>query len=255
MDMGLKDRVAVVTGGGGGLGHATVRALAAEGCRVVAVDVADTVIGALEREDPGTFSAVIADVSTVDGPQKAIDGAVERFGRVDVLVTCAGVYGGGAGDLSDTGVRQLTADVWDRTIDINLRGTFLTAQAAIVDMAERGWGRVITISSVSAMLGGIQAGADYVASKAGVLGLTRSLAVMAGPLGITVNCISPGVVPTAMSRDNLTPELLATFGDRVPMRRVGTTEDIATAAVWLASENAGYMTGTHMDVNGGVHFS
>jgi 3-oxoacyl-[acyl-carrier protein] reductase len=255
MDLGLKGRVALVTGAGSGLGHATATLLAAEGCAVVAVDRDGEAIGALEREDPGVFAAVVADLADASESQRVVDVAVERFDRLDVLVTCAGIFGpGGAGIFAD-GFRQLDAGDWDRTIDVNLRGTFLTAQAAIAHMVPRRWGRVVTIGSVTAQMGGFLAGADYAASKAGVMGLTRSLAVAAGPYGVTVNCVNPGMVPTAMTRANVPDEVLGTVGDRVPMRRAGRPEDVAAAVAMLASEQAGYITGAHLDVNGGIHFA
>ena len=244
MNLGLRDRVAVVTGAGSGIGLASARALAAEGCRIVAADLREDAVAALAAERPEAWAAVAADVSTPAGARAPVDVALKRFGRLDVLVACAGVY-------ETSALEEASADMWDRVHAINLRGTFLCAQAAIAAMAPRGWGRVVTFSSMAAETGGYDAGPAYVAAKAGVLGLTRSLASAAGPHGITVNCLCPGIIETPMTAV-LDPAGKRATAARTPLRRTGGPEEVAAVVAMLCAESAGFVTGAHLDVNGGL---
>ena len=244
MRTGLAGRVAIVTGAGSGIGLASARALADEGCLIVAADLDRETVRALAREQPDIWAAVEADVATLAGARAPVEAALERFGRLDVLVACAGVHERHA-------LADLDVEAWDRVNAINLRGTFLGAQAAIAAMAPRRWGRIVTFSSIAAETGGVTAGAAYVAAKAGVLGLTRSLANAAGSRGITVNCLCPGLIETPMTAfvDREEKQAIAA---RTPVRRNGTPEDLAFVVTMLCSEGAGFVTGTHLDVNGGV---
>jgi 3-oxoacyl-[acyl-carrier protein] reductase len=164
-----------------------------------------------------------------------------------VLVTCAGVFQG-------TALDRITADEWDRVLAVNLRGTFLVAQAALELMVPQGSGRIVTIGSLSAQSGGLAAGAAYAASKAGVAALTKSIARWAAPHGITANCVQPGVVDTAITqawpRDVLARTVAAT-----PLARTATAGEIAAAVLYLASDAAAFVTGTHVDVNGGLYMA
>ncbi|WP_283136518.1 SDR family NAD(P)-dependent oxidoreductase [Rhizohabitans arisaemae] len=247
MNTGLDGRVAVVTGAASGIGAATARALAAEGCRIVAADLREETVTAPAGHTPGTWVAVGADLSTPGGAQRLVQAAEENFGRLDVLVACAGVYEtGGVDDVDDV--------VWDRVHGVNLRGTYLCARAAMKTMARGGYGRIVTFSSIAAQTGGLAAGPAYVAAKAGVLGLTRSLAGAAGPHGITVNCVCPGIIETPMTAA-IDEETKRATAARTPMRRNGTPEDVAAVVVMLASTGAGFVTGAHIDVNGGLHMT
>lgn len=243
MDLGLDERVAIVTGGANGIGAACARALAAEGCRVLVVDrsPAPRPTGVA----PDRFHSIIADISTEDGATSAVDAAVGRFGRLDVLVACAGVYETGA-------VSEVDAAEFDRVLGINARGAYLCARAVLPVLVDRGWGRVILFGSMAADTGGrVAAGPAYVASKAAVLGLTRSLAHVGGPHGVTVNCVVPGLIDTPMTAVMPdTAKRAAILG--TPMRRVGTSDDVAAAVVMLASEPLGFVSGAHVDVNGGL---
>lgn len=256
MNLGLQDRVAVVTGAASGIGQECARTLAGEGCRVLVTDVQEDGLRELEAEDAERYVPFVADLSTPFGPSSIIDAAVSQFGRLDVLVTAGGVFGTAKGGLfgSDGGASEISVEEWDRTLNVNLRGTFLVAQAAIPRMAENGWGRIVTIGSVSGQMGGFEAGADYIASKAGVAGVTRSLALAAGPQGITVNTVNPGMIETPMLADNVQGGSSQAVAQRSPVRRLGSREELAAIVVMLCSEQAGFVTGSHVDVNGGFYF-
>jgi 3-oxoacyl-[acyl-carrier protein] reductase len=245
MDCGLDGRVALVTGAASGIGLASARALAREGCRLVAADLdpapAQAMLAGAAAE--GRLHLLEVDVADPQAARGAVAATVERFGRLDVLLTAAGVY-------ETNALEQLSDAEWERVVTINLRGTFACARAAIPAMAANRWGRVITVASMAAQTGGMAAGAAYVASKAGVMGLTRSLAHAAGPHGVTVNCVAPGVIDTPMTK-----RLAAGWADvaaRTPLRRIGTVEDVSGVVLMLASEAAGFVTGTHVNVNGGM---
>ena len=239
MRTGLEGRVAVVTGAASGIGLATARALQAEGCLIVAVDLLDD---APEYRDD--WCGVAVDVSQADAGERIAAAALERFERLDVLVACAGIY--------ETGpLAQVSSLEFDRVQAINVRGTFLCARAALGAMEQAGWGRIVLLSSIVAHNGGMAAGPAYVASKAAVLGLTRSLAHAAGPHGVTVNCVNPGIIETPMTRA-MDGELKRMIAARTPLRRNGTPDDVAAVIVMLCSEAAGFVTGAHLDVNGGL---
>lgn len=257
MDLGLSNRVALVTGASSGIGEACALALAAEGCRVVGSDISAEGIERLEARDPDRFSAVVADLADETGPATAVAHAVERFGGVDVLVCAGGVFGVAHGGIftaeEGESASEITPADWDLTLTVNLRGSFLLAQAAIPHMAAKGWGRVIVIGSVSGQMGGFGAGADYAASKAALGGMARSMATTAGPQGVTVNCVNPGMIETPML-SNHSSERTNRIAGQAAMRRLGQRDELAAMITMLASEQAGYITGIHLDVNGGFYF-
>lgn len=237
MDLGLDGRVALVTGAASGIGKATAQLLASEGARIVAADLREP-----ELTGFGDDAVPVAvDLSDPDGGKAVVAAAQAAFGRLDILVCSAGVYE--TSSLPDLGARE-----WDRVQSINLRGTFLCAQAAVPAMAVNAWGRIVLLSSLAALTGGMAGSAAYVASKAGVMGLTRSLANHAGPLGITVNCVNPGIIETPMTEALEREEIAA----RTPVRRNGTPEDVASIIAMLVSDGAGFVTGAHLSINGGL---
>jgi NAD(P)-dependent dehydrogenase (short-subunit alcohol dehydrogenase family) len=240
MDTGLDGKVAIVTGAAGGIGLACVHALAAEGARVVAGD--------LRPGAPGPamdgVAWVAADVTKPDDAQRLVDEALQRFDRLDVLVAGAGVF-------DNTPFDRLDPERWDTVLAVNLRGVFLTAQAALGAMIPRRNGRIVLIASLGGQTGGLAASAAYASSKGGVITLTKSIARHAGPYGITVNCVAPGIIDSPMTA-NWPPETKEQLVAATPLDRTGTVDEVAAAVVFLASDQASFVHGIRLDVNGGL---
>lgn len=229
-------KTAVVTGGGSGIGLAVVRRLRADGLDVATIDLKSS-------DDDLAYTADVTDRSQVDAAVSAIR---DRLGPITVLVNAAGLDG-------FKKFANITFEDWQRVIDVNLNGVFHTIQAVLPDMVEGGWGRIVNISSSSAH-SGQPFMAHYVAAKSAVNGLTKSLALEYGPSGITVNAVPPGFIDTPMLRNAETQGFLGDVEQniaRTPVRRMGRPEDIAAACAFLVSEEAGYITGQILGVNGG----
>jgi len=242
-------RVAVVTGGGSGMGEAVCRHLARRGHAVAVLDVdtdgARRVAAEVEAAG-GRAMAVRVDVSDRAAVDVALNEVRTRFGRIGIMVTSAGIEG--FVDFLD-----ISAEAWDRMMSVNLTGTFHCLQAAVPDMIEAGWGRIVTISSSSAQ-SGTRRMSHYVASKGGVIALTKALALDLASHGITVNTVPPGVIDTPMMRRPMESGAMAGEGQilaRAPLGRLGTPDDIAAACAFLCSDEAGYITGQQINVNGG----
>lgn len=242
-------RVAVVTGAASGMGLAVGRRLASVGHRVALLDRdGDAVALAADdlRNDGSVALAVTADVADRQAVDDAMAAVRTELGPIEIVVTSAGL------DEFQT-FTDITVDAWERMLAVNLTGTFHCLQAAIPDMLAAGWGRIVTISSSSAQSGTARM-AHYVASKGGVIGLTKALAVEYAPNGITVNTVPPGFIDTPMARRAEArgdlPSIDA-IAERTPVRRAGTPEDVAAACAFLCSEDAGYITGQLIGVNGG----
>jgi 2-hydroxycyclohexanecarboxyl-CoA dehydrogenase len=246
---GQVSRVAVVTGGGSGMGRAICRHLAEQGRTVAVLDVdGDTALEvAKELESDGfTSSGLRVDVSDRAAVDAAFDEVRQHLGPIAIVVTSAGIEG--FEDFLDIGV-----GAWDRMLAVNLSGTFHCLQAAVPDMLAGGWGRIVTISSSSAQ-SGTRRMAHYVASKGGVIALTKALALDLAPHGITVNTIPPGAIDTPMMRRPIESGAMASMDQilaRAPLGRLGTPNDIAATTAFLCSEEAGYITGQEINVNGG----
>lgn len=243
-------RAAIVTGGGSGIGRAIAHRLAEDGFATAVLDLdaeaAERVAGEA-REKGHSAIAVRVDVSERDQVNDAVGQVRDAFGPVQVLVNNAGL----------TGFKKflhISDEVWDRMLAVNLSGPFYCTQAVVPDMIEAGWGRIVNISSSSAQ-SGQQYMTHYVASKAGLVGFTKALALELGPEGITVNTIPPGFVDTPMLRRSEEHGLLGGSVDHhaelTPVRRAGRPEDIAAACAFLVSDEAGYVTGQVIGVNGG----
>ena len=242
-------RVAVVTGGAAGMGLAISRRLANDGHAVAVFDIDGDAVGAAAeaiRTGGAKAMGVAVDVSDRAAVEAAIARVRAELGPIGIMVTSAGI------DRFES-FTEITVESWDRMIAVNLSGTFHCVQCAVPDMLEAGWGRIVTISSSSAQSGTRQM-AHYVASKGGVIALTKALALDLAPDGITVNTIPPGFIDTPMARRaeqrGDLPSIDAVAA-RTPVRRAGTPEDIAAACAFLCSEEAGYITGQQINVNGG----
>jgi meso-butanediol dehydrogenase / (S,S)-butanediol dehydrogenase / diacetyl reductase len=243
-------KVALVTGGGTGIGAAVARRLAAEGYAVVVTGRRAAPIEEIAAEIDGL--AVVADTGLVDDAERAVRETVERFGGLDALVCNAGIGGGGS-------LRDLDPATWDDVLRTNLTGAFLTCRAAIDHLAARR-GSVVTISSVSGLRASPESLA-YCASKAGLLMLTQCMAVDHGPEGVRVNCVAPGWVRTPMADEDM-DVLAERLGlDReaayaettvdVPLRRPASPEEVAATVAWLVSDDASYVNGSVVTVDGG----
>lgn len=243
METGLEGKAVLVTGAAGGIGRACCAALAAEGAQVVCADL-DGQSAAMAALMLGGHP-VAGDLTNAEDAERMIDETVSLTGSLDVLVTSHGVF-------HSTALIEIAPDEWDHIQSVNLRGTFLVCRAALRVMADRQSGVIVTVASLAGQVGGLQAGASYAASKAGVASLTKSLARAAGPLGVRVNCVNPGFIDTSMTEtwpDDVRQDVIA----RTPLGRIGTPEEVAAAVVWLASDQAGFVHGSHLDVNGGLH--
>jgi 3-oxoacyl-[acyl-carrier protein] reductase len=245
METGLEGKVAIITGGSGGIGLASARALALEGARVVLGDLDGEAAAAAAAElGPGIAHAVAADVSQPAGAQSLVDAALQRFGRLDVLVASAGVH-------RATRLDELTVEEWDLLHAVNLRGVFLSAQAALRVFVPQRSGRIIALGSLAGQVGGLAASAAYASSKGGVIALTKSLARYAGPHGVTANCVNPGIIDSPMTA-GWAPEDLARLSAGTPLGRSGTVDEVAAVVLFLASDAASFVHGAHIDVNGGL---
>jgi NAD(P)-dependent dehydrogenase (short-subunit alcohol dehydrogenase family) len=250
----LQGRIAIVTGASSGFGRATAVRLAEEGAHVVVADLDEA--GGRETvalvEKAGTDAVlVVGDVGTDAGARAAVELARTRFGPVDVLVNNAGVAPPERSDSWDA-----TDDSWDRVIRINLKSVFLCSRAAIPTMVAGGGGSIVNIASIAATRA--VSGASYAAAKAGMLGYTRQVATELAGRGVRINCVSPGYMRTPMStgeRHGLDPDQqearLEAMGRKVPMGRTGSVDDIAAAVAYLASDDARYVTGQEIVVDGG----
>ena len=242
--MKVEDRVAVVTGSGQGIGEGIARRLAAEGARVVVNDVAAERAEAVADSIAASGGAAVgfaADVGTSEGAEAIVERAVAEFDRVDILVNNAGIA-------RDAWLTKMSEEDWDETLRVNLKSQFLCSRAAVPGMMERQYGRIVNIAS-RAWLGN-PGKVSYSASKGGVVSLTRTLALELARFQITVNCVAPALVDTALFR-GLKEEIQERLIKTVPLARIGTPEDIAQAVLSFVCDEASYVTGQVLYVCGG----
>ncbi|WP_028997962.1 SDR family NAD(P)-dependent oxidoreductase [Azohydromonas australica] len=246
MDLGLKDKVAIVTGSARGLGAAMARRLAEEGAKVVVTDIqAELAHATAEALQQAGLQAhcVVGDITRAAEVQRLVDETVATFGGVHVLVNNAGMP-------RDKYLVKMSEDDWDRVMDVMLKGAFLATRAVMPHFIEQGWGRVINISSRAHL--GNPTQANYSAAKAGLIGMAKALAIEEGRYGVTVNCIAPGFMDTEMVRALPTYESIKERAIQAqPIKRAGQPEDVADAVAFLASERAGFISGEVLHVSGG----
>lgn len=246
----LKNKVALVTGARRGMGKAHALALAKQGAKVVVTDIDEKECQLVVDEiiqKGGEALAFKMDVSSVADINQVFDKVIEKFGRLDILVNNAGVY------LPKMAL-EMTEEDWDKTININLKGEFFCAQRAAKEMAKNKWGRIINIASIACgQVGvGIAGGAHYTASKGGIIGMSETMAAEWAPLGINVNVIGPGVIDTPMaSAAQIPKEQFDALMAGIPLKRMGRSEEVSSMVVFLASDEASYITGATFFVDGG----
>lgn len=246
----LKNKIALVTGARQGMGKSDALMLAGQGATVVVTDInfaeCEAVVKEIESQG-GTGYAVLLDVSNKANVDQVFDEVIAKFGRLDILVNNAGIY-------MPKPALELTEEEWDRTISINLKGQFLCAQRAAKEMAKNKWGRIVNIASIaSGGVGvGIAGGVHYTASKGGIIGMTETLAIELAPLGINVNVVAPGGIDTPMANPTgkLSEDLNGMMA-QVPLKRIGLPKEVSAAVIFLASEEASYVTGATLYVDGG----
>lgn len=243
--MRFTDRVAFVTGAGGGIGAATAKRFAGEGAKVVLNDVAlenaVTILKEIEAVG-GRGLLVEGSVTSRSEVQAMVDKIISTYGQIDILINNAGIT-------RDALAKKMTEEQWDQVIDVNLKGTFLCAQAVFGPMSEKKYGKIVSTASIGAL--GNPGQANYAASKAGVMGLTYTLALEYSRYNINVNAVAPGATKTPMTA-NMTPEALEKIISTIPLKRMARPEDIANMHAFLASEEASYITGQVIFVDGGI---
>jgi len=244
--MRLRDKVAIVTGGGQGIGRATAVLFAREGARVAVADInEETARSTVEEITKEGCAAMAVAVNTADrhSVEMMVKKVLEAYGQIDILINNAGI-------LRDAQLLKLTEDNFDAVIEVNLKGVFNCSQAVAQHMVDRGSGRIVNASSVVALYGNFGQ-TNYIAAKAGVIGMTKVWARELGRKGVTVNVVAPGFIATDMTKD-LPENVLQMMIDKVPLKRMGSAEEVANAYLWLASDDASYVNGAVISVDGGV---
>ena len=244
--LGLKDKVVIVTGSGQGIGEATALRFAAEGCKVVVADF-NTESGKAVAEkinsSGGNAGFIKVDISDRDSVIKMVKEVIAKFSRIDVLVNNAGI-------LEDETLKKMSDEQFDRVVNVNMKGTFICTQEVSHLMREQKSGVILNASSVVALYGNFGQ-TNYVASKAGVIGMTKVWARELSKEGIRVNAVAPGFIQTPIIKD-MPEKIIDALIEKVPLKRIGKPEDVANVYLFLASDLASYMTGTVVGVDGGV---
>ena len=238
----LSGRVAIVTGGARGIGRATCVSLSREGAEIVVCDVLPLGETLADIQKQNRMAVGLkCDVTSLDEVLKVVNRTLKEFGKIDILVNNAGVMG-----KTGLAIEEITLQDWDFHLNINLKGTFLFCQAVWPIMIKQGFGKIVCIGSIAGKIGGVLAGPDYCASKGGIHAMVKCLAKKGVTHGIYVNGIAPGPIRTPMTKDEPYKD------EMVPLGRLGEPEDIAEAVLFLASPASNFITGTILDVNGGI---
>lgn len=246
MFSGLKDSVAIISGAAGGMGTASVLRLAKEGCKIFAVDMSqnalDRMMDTVSAEGITNVYPYVCDATNEDEVNAAVAKCIELFGKVSILVNIAGIY-------TDCLFKDMTFDEWSHTMDININSVMFFCRAAITNMLENKHGKIINMASQAGIVGSIKH-THYSASKAAIIGMSRSLAREVAEDGINVNCIAPGIIKTPMTA-RYTPEQVENFMSQIPMHRFGEADDVAKVIEFLSSDGSDYLTGQVFNVTGG----
>jgi NAD(P)-dependent dehydrogenase (short-subunit alcohol dehydrogenase family) len=253
----LEGRVSIVTGAGAGIGAAIARAFCSEGARVVIADLDAASAGRTANDIGANAVAMALDVTNEDQVHAVVADTQRRFGRIDILVNNAGI-------MRKAYVKDMSEELWDAVVDVNLKATFLCSKAVLPPMIEAKRGRILNIASIAGKVGEPTASA-YSAAKFGVIGFTRSLALEVAQYDILVNAICPGPIPTALGQQGWREgaqiegvdldRIMARVGSRSPLRRLGTVEQVARMAVFIASDDCDFTTGAAFNVDGGIVMS
>ena len=239
----LKDKTALVTGASGGIGASIALALYKQGAKVCITGTNLKKLNQINQDSSMVFSQVVCDLSNREDLKKIIPSVEEKLGKIDILINNAGIT-------RDQLMMRMQDDIWDEVIQTNLNSSFYLSKSVIKGMMKRKFGRIIQISSVVAFTGN-PGQSNYVASKAALVGMTKSLALEVASRNITVNCIAPGFIRTPMT-NVLNEDQQEKLLQKIPMQRFGSPGDIAAASVYLSSDEASYITGTTIHVNGGL---
>jgi 3-oxoacyl-[acyl-carrier protein] reductase len=243
----LKDKVCLITGAARGLGEAIARRFLEAGARLVLCDLRGEAAGKLAGSLDASGRRVVAqqvDVTAEGEVQAAVDKAVERFGRIDVLVNCAGI-------IKHLPIERMSLEDFESVLRVNLTGTFLFCRAVVPVMKRQGGGKIVNIASLGGRTGRPGVGVNYAASKAGVIALTQTLAREAGPAGIYVNAVAPGPILTELTRQ-AGSEVFARWNAGRAVNKDGLPEDVAASVLFLASDQSDWITGVTLDINGGI---
>lgn len=235
--------VGIITGAAGGIGRACATRMLRDGWQVVVADL-DADAAEVARRDVGADLALAVDVTDPESAAHLMGVAVAELGSVDGLVAAAGVF-------QSTPLDDIEVAEWDAVQRVNVRGAFVSAQAALRQMRAQGAGSIVLLGSVAGQVGGIQSGAGYATSKAAVIGMTKALARHAGPQGVRVNCVNPGYIESGMSLGMAEADRERTIA-ATPLGRPGTAAEVAEAVTWLLGDASSFVTGSHVDVNGGL---
>jgi 3-oxoacyl-[acyl-carrier protein] reductase len=244
--MRLQDKVAIVTGGGQGIGRSTAITFAREGAKVVVADMNEQATKAVADEitsNGGQAIPVVVNVTQSDSVDAMVQATIDWGGTIDVLVNNAGIT-------KDSRLQKMGEDAWDAVINVNLKGVWLCGKAASVKMLEQGSGSIINASSIVGRYGNFGQ-SNYAATKGGVIAMTQTWAIEMGPKGVRVNAIAPGFTMTPML-ETVPQKVLDDISSKTPLRRLGTPEDIANAYLFLASDESSFITGQVIEVSGGI---
>lgn len=246
MFAGLKDSVAIISGAAGGMGCATVRRLAKEGCKVFAVDISEsalqTMMDCMKNDRLTGITPHMCNATDETEVAAAVEKCISIYGKISILINIAGIY-------TDCLLKDMTYDEWKHTMDINVNSVMFFCRDVLPHMLSNQRGKIINMASQAGVIGSITH-THYAASKAAIIGLSRSLAREVAEMGINVNCIAPGIIKTPMTA-RYTPQQVDNFMEKIPMRRFGEADDVAKVIEFLASDGSDYLTGQVFNVTGG----